>query len=63
MPCLGIFGLEFYKATMIIEISTLEFVKNESLSHAVNFGIWSSFLKGPGPGLGPLYKVCLNKYL
>ena len=38
----------------------------KSLTHAVNFGIGSAFSKdpgssfseGPGPGLGPLYKVC-----
>ena len=25
----------------------------------MNFGIGSAFSEGPGPGLGPLYKVCL----
>ena len=30
MPYLGIFGLEFEKAFAISEISTLEFLKNES---------------------------------
>ena len=65
MP-LGIFGLEFHKSIVIFEISTLEFVKNESLIYTVNFGIGSGFSKdsgsafseGPSPGPGPLYKVC-----
>ena len=65
MP-LGIFGLEFQKSIVIFEISTLEFVKNESLTYTVNFGIGSAFSKGSGsafsegpvPGPGPLYKVC-----
>ena len=69
MSYLGIFGLEFQKTIVIFEISTLEFVKNESLTHTKNFGIGSTFSKGlgsafsegpgPGLGLGPLYKVCL----
>ena len=67
MPYLGIFGLEFWKAIVIFEISTLKFVKYESLTHIVNFGIGSAFSKGPGsafsegpgPGPDPLYKVCL----
>ena len=58
--------LEFQKAIVIFEISTLQFVKNESLTHTTNFGIGSIFSKGlcsafsegPGPGPGPLYKVC-----
>ena len=68
MPYLGIFGLEFQNSIVIFEISTLEFVKNESLTHTMNFGIGSVFSKGPesafsegpgpGPGPGPLYKVC-----
>ena len=70
MPSLGIFRLEFLKTVVIFEINTLKFVKNESLTHAVNFGIGSAFSEGlgsyfnegPGPGLGPLYKVCLFKY-
>ena len=63
MP-LGIFGLEFQKSIVIFEISALEFVKNESLTYTVNFGIGSAFSKGSrsafseGPGPGPLYKVC-----
>ena len=66
MPYLGIFGLEFEKAFVISEISNLEFLKNESWTHAVNFGIGSAFSKGPGscfsedpvPGPGQLYNVC-----
>ena len=61
------FGLEFLKTIVIFEISTLKFVKNESLTHTVNFCIGSAFSKGqgstfsegPGSGPGPLYKVCL----
>ena len=61
MPSLGIFRLEFLKTVVIFEISTLKFVKNESLTHAVNFGIGSAFSKslgsafseGPGPGPDP----------
>ena len=62
LPYLGIFGLELKNKTIVIfEISTLKFVKNESLTHAVNFGIGSAFSKspvsafseGPGPGPGP----------
>ena len=67
---LGIFRLEFLKTIFIFEISTLEFVKYESLTNAINFGIGSAFSKdlgsilsegpapGPGPGSGPLFKVC-----
>ena len=68
IPYLGILGLEFQKFIVIFEISTLEFVKNESLTHIMNFGIGSGFSKGPGSafseglgrvsGPGPLYKVC-----
>ena len=66
MLYLQIFGLEFLKAIVIFEISTLKCVKNESLTHMVNFGIGSAFFKGPwstfseGPCLvpGPFYKVC-----
>ena len=67
MPYLGMFGLEFLKIIVIFEISTLKFVKNESLTHTVNFcigsafskGLGSTFSEGPGSGPGPLYKVCL----
>ena len=43
----------------MFEISILKFVKNESLTHIVNFGIGSALSKGlgpafsEGPGLGP----------
>ena len=50
MTYLGTFGLEFEKAIFISEISSLEFLKNESLTHTVNFGIRSAFSKGPGFG-------------
>lgn len=47
------------------DISTLKFVKIESLTHAVNCGIGSAFSKSPGSafsdgsgrGPGPLYEV------
>ena len=50
----------------MFKVSTLKLVQNESLSHRVNFGVGYNFSKGPGsafsespgPGLGPLYKVC-----
>ena len=42
----------------MFEISTLKLIKNESLTHTVNLGIGSAFSEGPGPSLGPLYKVC-----
>ena len=42
----------------MFEISTLEFVKNEFLTHTVNFGIGPAFSDGPGPGPNLLYKVC-----
>ena len=48
MPYLGTIGLEFEQAIAICGISTLEFLKNESLSHIVTFGIESVFSKGPG---------------
>ena len=38
--------------------STLEFVKNVFWVITVNFGIGSAFSKVPGPGPGPLCKVC-----
>ena len=41
----------------MFEICTLKFIKNESLTHTVNFGIGSAFSKCPTPGPGPLYKV------
>ena len=48
MPYLGTIGLEFEQAIAICGISTLEFLKNESLSQIVTFGIESAFSKGPG---------------
>ena len=64
MPYLVIFGQKYlilvflgqkYKKTIVIfEISTLEFVKNESLTDTMNFGIGSTFSES----LGPLYEVC-----
>ena len=60
-------------AIVIFEIRTLQFVKNEFLTHTVNFGTWSAFRKVPGfafsqdpvPGPvlspSPLYKVCPNQ--
>ena len=69
IPYLGIFGPEFLKTIVIFEISTLEFVKDESVTHTTTFGIGSTFSKGlgsafsegPGPGPALLYKVCLLK--
>ena len=64
MPYLGTFGLEFEKSIVISEVSTLDFFKNESLTHTVNFGIGSAFSKVPGLRFsegqvpGPLYKAC-----
>ena len=60
-------------AIVIFEIRTLQFVKNEFLTHTVNFGTWSAFCKVPGfafsqdpvPGPvlspSPLYNVCPNQ--
>ena len=48
MSYLGIFVLEFGKTIVIFEISTLEFLKNEPLSHTVNFVIGSAFSRDPG---------------
>ena len=50
MPFFGlvIFGLIFDINIVIFEISTLEFVKCEFLTHTVNFGIGSAFCKGLG---------------
>ena len=63
---MGTFRLEIEKAIVISEISNLEFLKNEFLTHTVNFDIGfafskdlgSGFYEGPGPRPGPLYKVC-----
>ena len=48
MPHLTIFGLEFLRTFVLFEISKLEFVKHESLTHAMNFDIGSTFFKGLG---------------
>ena len=66
MSYLGIFGLEFKETIVIFGITTFKFVKNEFLTHTLNFGVGSTFPKGPGsafaegpgPGPSPLYKVC-----
>ena len=67
MPYLGTFGLQFEKAIALSEINTLEFVKCQSLTHTANFGIGSTFFKGPGSGPDLPYKGCrlvmaLHKY-
>ena len=49
MPYLGTFGLEYEKAIVISEISTLKFLKNESFPHIVNVGMGPLFLKVWGP--------------
>ena len=65
MPYLGTIGLVFEKALVISETNTLEFLKNESLTHTLNFDIGFNFSKVLGSGFseglgpGPLYKVCL----
>ena len=43
LPYLGTFGIEFEKNIVEFEKGTLKFVKNESLTHTVNFGIGSAF--------------------
>ena len=71
MPYFGTFGIEFEKAIVISEISYLECLKNESLTHTVNFGIrsvfseslGSGFSEGLGPGPDPLDKVWRNQGL
>ena len=61
--CLGIFGLGFWKLPVKFEIGTLEFVKNEFLTHTVNLGVGSAFSKSlrfsfsEGSGVGPLFKL------
>ena len=67
----GHFWARILKNIVIFETSTFKFVRNESLTHTVNFGIGSAFSKGPGsafsedpgPGPGPLCKVCPLHYL
>ena len=63
----GYFRAKSLKSYCHIEISTLKFVKNKSLTHIMNFGIGSAFSKGLGSafseglrqGPGPLYKLCI----
>ena len=57
MPYLGTFGQELIKTIIIFEIATLKFVKNESLTQTVNFGIGSAFLK-----VWVRVRVCFIKY-
>ena len=56
------FWAKFLRTIVIFEINKLEFVKHESLTHIMNFGIKSSFFNGLvfafSKGPGPLYKVC-----
>ena len=68
-PYLGIVWLEFQKNSVVFEISSLAFVKNEFFTHRVNFIIGPIFSKGPGStfsqGLGPgprsIYNVCCRQ--
>ena len=66
MTYLGILGVEFWKTTVIFEISTLKFVENESLTPTVDFGIGSAFSKGPrsifSEGPGPSRGLCMLLY-
>ena len=48
MSYLGFFGLEFQKAIIIFEVSTLNFFQNEFFIQRLNFGIGSVFSKGLG---------------
>ena len=52
-----LFGYFWATTIVIFESSTLDFVKNEFGTHAVNFGIGFVFSKGPGSAfsesLGP----------
>ena len=45
MLYLRIFGLKCSETIVKFEISTLEFVNNKFLTHGVNFGTGSAFLK------------------
>lgn len=51
LPDLGIFELEFNETIVIFKISTLKFIKSESLTNTVNFRRGSAFSEGPGLGL------------
>ena len=48
LPYLSILKLEFEKSIVIFKINKLKFIKNSFLSFVVNFGIGSTFSKGPG---------------
>ena len=66
VPYLGIFCQNFKKLLSYLKSAPSKLVKNESLTHAVNFDIRSAFSKGSGsafsegsgPDPGLLYKVC-----
>ena len=64
MPYFGIFGLK--KLLSYLKSAPSNLSKMSLLTHTVNFGTGSAFSKfpgsafskGPGPGPGPLFKVC-----
>ena len=58
MRYLNFFTVEFQKAIVKFEISTLKPVKNNFLTDTRNFPIGLGFSEGLGLGLGPRYKVC-----
>ena len=60
LPYLDIFELKFEKIIFIFKIITIEFIKNDFLTNAVNLGLGSAFSEGPGADAGPslVYKVC-----
>ena len=68
LPYLSIFELNFKKTIVMFDINTLKFVKNEFWTHRMNFGIESSFSKGPqcalfespGVGVGQLYSYAFR---
>ena len=62
MPYVGIFGLENLRTIVIFEISNLKFVKHESLTHTMDFGIGNAFSKGLGSAFSEGPGVCFVKY-
>ena len=68
---LGYFWARIVKNYCHILNQHLKLIKNESLSHTVNFDIGSAFSKGsgstfsegPDPSPRPLYKVCRRTYV
>ena len=60
LPYLDIFELKFEKIIFIFKIITIEFIKNDFLTNAVNLGLGSAFSEGPRADVGPslVYKVC-----